>query len=322
MPGKVLFSPRGREGGRRVIKSPVELVTHVAEKLIGQAEIVVQGQESDSLQAHHDDLKGEEVRAEASQGCWGQGWGGAGRECSSWRGGAISRTGRPPPLVTAGVKKASRSSQRARPVTSNALDCLVILWKGHNGQGWLWAQGKGLLSQRTKSGRARSLRMAPGQASEQEMSPRAAAEGPAWLSGHQHLALESSPAEALFGLSGALHHSPAYPTGRLPSERLPWRETQGNSPMKDRPESFPSLPLAPSHFNVLARLKVTHSQEGERPRPPQKPLGGCHRGSALGMLCRRLWKSAGPHFLHLSVSGQAPPPPGHWEICSPFPPPP
>ena len=31
--------------------------THMAEKLICQAEIVVQGQEGDSLQAYHDDLK-------------------------------------------------------------------------------------------------------------------------------------------------------------------------------------------------------------------------------------------------------------------------
>lgn len=43
------------------------VVTHVAEELIGQAQVVVQGQEGDALQPHHDDLRG---HPEATVGPW------------------------------------------------------------------------------------------------------------------------------------------------------------------------------------------------------------------------------------------------------------
>lgn len=39
----------------------------MAEELVGKAKIVVQGQEGDSLQAHHDDLKPEAAAAASQQ---------------------------------------------------------------------------------------------------------------------------------------------------------------------------------------------------------------------------------------------------------------
>lgn len=45
------------------------LVTHMAEKFIGQAKVVVQGQEGDSLQAHHYDLKPEAATVANQQEC-------------------------------------------------------------------------------------------------------------------------------------------------------------------------------------------------------------------------------------------------------------